>query len=1515
MREIAIVGMGCRFPGADNLQDYWQLLVDARRQFHAVPTERWDHSRYFDAQDRKAVGKSYTDQVSYLDSIDDFDASYFRMPPRRVRTMDPQQRLLLTVTRDALQDAGWDSRPYDRTNTGVYFAMSTADFVSLTPDPADMDVYSIPGGLLNMAATSVSQFYDLSGPSFTVDSACCSGLLALHEAVIALRAGVCTEALVGGAYVNLIPNSLVGFSKVGAVSPTGVCRPFDQRADGFVLGEGVGVVVLRPLDAALAAGDRIYSVIRGVGCSNDGTTDGPMTPRAEGQYLALRRAYEDARVSADSVSFIEAHGTATTVGDRIELESLTRIRAEAALDGAAPRPAYLASVKALVGHSLTASGMAGLIKASLALRRGVIPRQPETVPGSELDPTLGGMRIPTENLTWHSDGLPRRAGINSFAFGGTNIHVVLEEAPPTAAAARSAPPRYAPEAETDAARRPELFLFSAGSVPLLIDYLDQFQRSLDDDPVMELSAVADTLAGRESLTARLAVVADSRTELTQRLGIAAAALREGRTGALGDGIDAGEVPRRRKQPKVAFLFPGQGSQRPGLLADLYERFGPFRRTADELDAAVRQVAGFSPLWAVYGPDANSVAGHERMRGTNVCQPLLGVVMLAAARLAQACGVTPTVTVGHSVGEFPAAAVAGALDDQEALRVMTGRGAVMAAAESDGAGGMLVVQADPERVDQLSQGLAGVWPACYNHPRQTVAAGTPEGLARLVARCAEAGVATRPIAVSNAFHTPLLDGVRQGVSDDLATRTIVRPAAATFVSCISGDAVDDPETLRGLWENHATSPVRFTEAATAAYEQGARIFVQVCGGQSLLSMTRRTLRGNDDAHYVALSADSPDDTRSFLRALGQLMVLGVPVTVPRAGWQPVVDLPPSRLATQRYPLPAFPDPQPAPPAPVAASLAAPEPSASSPEHMEGSSVNQIVSLLREQVALLRAADLLPGDSAAPVAAASPLAVAAVAPVQFGTRPAAIQAVPAAALAGPGTPTAPALAVGAGPANDQAALIRTAVIEQIARISAFPAEMLTGRELMVQELGFDSLMITELVTVLTRSWPQLAGDLPEVSKRPTVDEVVSSVVRRIDPTSAPAVVAAIAPPVAAPTAPVRAENNLAEYADINDHREAMREFGRNPYFLLHNGNVRSTTTVDGRELISYSSYNYLGLSGHPRVNEGVREAVETYGTSVSASRFLSGNRPLHTDLETELTSVLGTESSLVMVSGHATNVSLIGHIVGPGDLIVHDELAHDSILQGCRLSGATRRSFAHNDPKALDEVLARNRDRHRRALVVIEGVYSMDGDIATLPDIVEVKNRHGAILLVDEAHSLGVVGWQGGGIGEYFGIDRGQVELWCGTLSKAVASCGGYVAGEHDLIDYLRYTVPGFVYSVGITPPNAAAALVALQVMRDEPERLERLRENSKFFLRLAGEAGIDTGTSHDSPVIPCIVGDSARCLELANNLFDRGISVNPIMYPAVAEELSRLRFFITSEHSRAQIEHTIAILAEELGRLA
>ena len=390
---------------------------------------------------------------------------------------------------------------------------------------------------------------------------------------------------------------------------------------------------------------------------------------------------------------------------------------------------------------------------------------------------------------------------------------------------------------------------------------------------------------------------------------------------------------------------------------------------------------------------------------------------------------------------------------------------------------------------------------------------------------------------------------------------------------------------------------------------------------------------------------------------------------------------------------------------------------------------------------------------------------------------------------------------------------------------------------------------------------------------------------------------------------------DYQQLRILNEGAEKLGvSNPYFRMHDGLAGAMTVIGGETFTNFSSYNYLGLAGHPEVNAAAKAAIDRYGTSASASRLVSGERPIHRELEQALAAAHGVDDCVVFVSGHATNVSTIGHLFGPKDLIVHDTLIHNSALLGSALSGARRIPFAHNDWEALDRLLTQCRLQYERVLIVIEGLYSMDGDIPDLPHFVEIKRRHRAFLMVDEAHSLGVLGRRGRGIQEHFGLNGRDVDIWMGTLSKALASCGGYIAGERALVEHLKCAAPGFVYSVGMPPPAAAAALAALRLLNAEPQRSQTLQTRGRQFLEAARARGIDTGLSVGLSVIPALTHSSLKAARLSEALFRRKINVQPILYPAVQERAARLRFFISSEHTEAQVQLTVAALAEELRRL-
>lgn len=539
-----------------------------------------------------------------------------------------------------------------------------------------------------------------------------------------------------------------------------------------------------------------------------------------------------------------------------------------------------------------------------------------------------------------------------------------------------------------------------------------------------------------------------------------------------------------------------------------------------------------------------------------------------------------------------------------------------------------------------------------------------------------------------------------------------------------------------------------------------------------------------------------------------------------------------------------------------------------------------------------------------------------------------AVLASLLAAPAEARGPSIDIGTARGALAPDAVAGIVRAELARVSGFPADRLHDARTLGDGLGFDSLMLTDLFAGLARKLPGTTIDPTLITGETTLGDVIAHFTGQLtDSPAEPNTPVAplthppetVSPATEARPTTVEPEYLISDFAEVRaiaDRLAGAEALGlSNPYFLINDGVTRDTSFIDGTRVVNFASYNYLGMSGHPAVVAAVQDAVARYGSSVSASRLLSGEKPIHRELEAELAALLGTEDAIALVGGHSTNVTIIGHLVGPRDLVIHDSLAHDSILQGCQLSGATRRPFPHNDHAALDALLTEIRHQYRRVLILIEGVYSQDGDIPDLPAIIEIKKKHRALLMIDEAHSVGVLGETGGGIGEYFDVDRRDVELWSGTMSKALAGCGGYVAGSADLVRFLKYTTPGFVYSVGMTPMNAAASLAAMRLLRADREPLDRLRRNSELFLRLAREADIDTGDSLDTPIIPCIVGDSMRTLKLSTALLRRGINVNPIIYPAVPEDLARLRFFVTACHTEDQIRETVTALAEELARIS
>ena len=527
------------------------------------------------------------------------------------------------------------------------------------------------------------------------------------------------------------------------------------------------------------------------------------------------------------------------------------------------------------------------------------------------------------------------------------------------------------------------------------------------------------------------------------------------------------------------------------------------------------------------------------------------------------------------------------------------------------------------------------------------------------------------------------------------------------------------------------------------------------------------------------------------------------------------------------------------------------------------------------------------------------------------------------------------------KERFSLLQNQIRAQVAKVLGFTDAELVETDEKFADLGMDSLMAVEFKNNLQASFGD-AVSLTAAFDYPSVDLLTAYIAEELltdavfdniaidttettqqekgkgKPTFAPTKTTQprIPPTEISKSKPQRKPVNIKpeysqfsrtpEFINLKKDLERVEKLG-NPFFSLHEGIAKDTILTNGQELINYSSYNYIGMSGDPIVTEAAQQAIAKYGTSVSASRLLSGERPLHRELETAIANFIGTEDSIVYVGGHATNVSTIGHLFNDKDLIVCDSLSHNSIQEGCKLSGATIIYFPHNDVAALEQILIEKREQYQKVLIAVEGIYSTDGDLAPVPEIVELKKHYQTFLLVDEAHSIGVLGTSGKGIREHYNIQPSDVDLWMGTLSKSFASCGGYIAGSKELVQYLKYTAPGFVFSVGMSPANTAAALAAIELLQTEPQRAIKLQSRSQYCLNLAKSKGLNTGYSADSPVIPIIVGEPNKAVRLSQKLISQGINVNPMVYPSVPYDAARLRFFITSLHSEAQIDITMDIL--------
>lgn len=851
---IAIIGIGCRFPGAENPQAFWRVLRNGIDTVSGVPPDRWDVDALYDPTPG-CTGKMSTRWGGFLERVDLFDPHFFGISPREAATMDPQQRLLLEVAWEALENAGVAPDKLAGSKTGVFVGIGGIDYSQLVLSYEDhlerISAYVGTGNAHSIAANRISYLLDLRGPSVSVDTACSSSLVALHFACKSLRNAEADMALVGGVNLILTPELTIAFSHARMMAADGRCKTFDVKADGYVRGEGCGVVVLKRLADAVRDSDNILALIKGSAVNQDGRTAGIAAPNALAQQTVIREALSQARAAPGDLSYIEAHGTGTSIGDPVEVEAVKAVLGEA-------RPGdpscLLGSVKANIGHLENASGMAGLIKVVLCLQHGEIPAQlhlQELNPRISLEETR--IVIPRTLKSWPR--VKRRlAGLSSFGFGGTNAHVVVEEAPRTQ--------RRAPRKRLE--RPQHILILSARSDNALRELAGRYAGHLADHPEEPLSDVCFTAnVGRSQFPHRLAIAAESGTQLREKL----AAFVADRSPV---GMQSGRV-QKKHGPRIAFLFTGQGSQYAEMGGQLYQTQPVFRnaleRCAKALGSTLEQ-----PLLSILYPKQKTAPALDE---TAYTQPALFALEYALAELWRSWGIEPDAVLGHSVGEYVAAAVSGVFSPDAGIKLIAERGRLMQRLPRDGE--MVAVFASEERVAaaiasyrQLVS-IAGV-----NGPENTTISGAREAVRSVASALESQGVVIQTLPVSHAFHSPLMDSILDEF-EELGTHFRFEAPRIPFISNLTGQALEEGEVPgAGYWRRHIRQAVRFHDGMNALFARGFDLFLELGPDATLIGMGRRCLPVGGSCVWLSSLKRGRGDWQTILDSLAALYVRGIDV---------------------------------------------------------------------------------------------------------------------------------------------------------------------------------------------------------------------------------------------------------------------------------------------------------------------------------------------------------------------------------------------------------------------------------------------------------------------------------------------------------------------------------------------------------------------------------------------------------------------------------------------------------------
>ena len=869
-QPIAIVGVGLRFPGGcHDLDGFWRLMIEGVDAINEVPQERWDINAYYDANP-DAPGKMYARHGGFLDRIDEFDPDFFGISPREAQTMDPQQRLLLEVGWEALEHAGQSSDRLAGSSTGVYLAINNSDYFRyLFTSPELIDAYTTTGCASSIAASRLSYLLNLKGPALAVDTACSSSLVAVHLALQSLRSGECDLALVGGVNLILLPEITINFCKSRMLAFDGRCKTFDASADGYVRGEGCAMIALKRFSDAQRAGDHILALIRGSAINQDGRSGGITAPNGPAQVAVIRKALEDAGIDAESVGYVEAHGTATQLGDPIEAQALGDVFGRRSITDQ-----FLAvgTIKTNIGHLEAAAGLAGLIKTALVLQKGVIPPSLHLkqvnphIPLKEL-----GLTIPIAVTPWPDGPGTRIAGVSSFGLSGTNAHIIMEQAGDNDRI----------DAVREMEKTPNVLSLSARNEFALRESAALYESYLRNSTVSFKDICYSANTGRTHFEHRLAVMAKSGVEAFGQL---TTFLKSGATPRV---IQAMADPT--DPPGVVFLFTGQGAQYPGMGRGLFKSQKVFRETLQECDRLLQPLLDISLLDILYG-DVNDTRCLDNTRYT---QPAVFALEAALMRLWRSWGIKPAAVMGHSLGEYAAACAAGVLSLTDGLRLVARRAELIASLPEDGS--MAAIFADDKVVTEFIGSGKDVSVAAMNGPANTVISGRADAVHSVISKLAEKGIHSKKLNVSHAFHSALMDPILDQVAHAASEVSFSDPEIM-LISNLSGKVVDPAEITRPeYWRLHLRQPVRFAESIAGLIDRGYRIFLEI-GPQPVLLGMGQSMDENRHVEWLPSLRKGREDHDQMLESLSKLHVRGAAVD-----WNRFHDI----SACKRVHLPTYP----------------------------------------------------------------------------------------------------------------------------------------------------------------------------------------------------------------------------------------------------------------------------------------------------------------------------------------------------------------------------------------------------------------------------------------------------------------------------------------------------------------------------------------------------------------------------------------------------------------------------------